>query len=45
MPPELTWSSIEDIGIMLQEKFPDLDPLTVRSADLHRYRRRTPRLR
>ena len=37
MPPELTWSSIEDIGIMLQEKFPDLDPLTVRFTDLHKY--------
>lgn len=37
MPPELTWSSIEDIGIMLQEKFPDVDPLTVRFTDLHKY--------
>jgi len=37
MPPELTWSSIEDIGLMLQEKFPDVDPLTVRFTDLHKY--------
>ncbi|MBI2682511.1 MAG: Fe-S cluster assembly protein IscX [Acidobacteriales bacterium] len=37
MPADLTWSSIEDIGIMLSEKFPDLDPLTVRFTDLHRY--------
>ena len=27
----------EDIGIALSETFPDLDPLTVRFTDLHRY--------
>ena len=27
----------EDIGIALNERFPDLDPLTVRFTDLHRY--------
>jgi 2Fe-2S ferredoxin len=27
----------EDIGIALSEKFPDVDPLTVRFTDLHRY--------
>jgi FeS assembly protein IscX len=37
MPEQLTWESIEDIGIMLSEKFPDIDPLTVRFTDLHRY--------
>ena len=37
MPADLTWSSIEDIGILLSERFPDLDPLTVRFTDLHRY--------
>jgi FeS assembly protein IscX len=37
MPEQLTWESIEDIGIMLSEKFPDVDPLTVRFTDLHRY--------
>ena len=26
----LKWSDAEDIGIELAEKFPDLDPLTVR---------------
>jgi FeS assembly protein IscX len=31
------WTDTEDIGILLQEKFPDLDPLTVRFTDLHRY--------
>ena len=37
MPIELTWDDAEDIGIMLQEKFPEIDPLTVRFTDLHRY--------
>ena len=37
MPPELTWDDAEDIGILLHEKFPTLDPLTVRFTDLHRY--------
>ena len=27
----------DDIGIALSEKFPDVDPLTVRFTDLHRY--------
>jgi FeS assembly protein IscX len=31
------WRDAEDIGIALSEKFPDLDPLTVRFTDLHRY--------
>ena len=34
---ELLWTSIEDIGILLSEKYPDLDPLTVRFTDLHKY--------
>jgi FeS assembly protein IscX len=37
VPLELTWDSAEDIGILLVEKHPDLDPLTVRFTDLHRY--------
>jgi FeS assembly protein IscX len=37
MPREITWNDAEEIGIQLQEKFPDLDPLTVRFTDLHRY--------
>jgi FeS assembly protein IscX len=32
----LTWSSFEDLGIALAEKFPDLNPLTVRFTDLHK---------
>jgi FeS assembly protein IscX len=34
---KLTWKDTEDIGIALSEKFPDLDPLTVRFTDLHRW--------
>ena len=37
MPREIHWTDSEEIGIQLQEKFPDLDPLTVRFTDLHRY--------
>jgi FeS assembly protein IscX len=33
---EILWADAEEIGIQLQEKFPDLDPLTVRFTDLHR---------
>ncbi len=32
----LMWEDAEEIGIALAEKFPDLDPLTVRFTDLHR---------
>ena len=37
MPREILWTDAEEIGIQLQEKFLDLDPLTVRFTDLHRY--------
>jgi FeS assembly protein IscX len=37
MAREITWSDAEEIGIQLQEKFPELNPLTVRFTDLHRY--------
>lgn len=37
MPKKLTWDDAEDIGIELSEAHPDLDPLTVRFTDLHRY--------
>jgi FeS assembly protein IscX len=30
----MKWSEAEDIGIALYEKYPDLDPLTVRFTDL-----------
>jgi FeS assembly protein IscX len=37
MPPQLTWTDSEDIAILLHERFPDLDPLTVRFTDLHQW--------
>jgi FeS assembly protein IscX len=37
MPREILWTDAEEIGILLAEKFPGLDPLTVRFTDLHRY--------
>ena len=30
----MKWTDSEDIGLALFEKFPDLDPLTVRFTDL-----------
>ena len=35
--PKLTWENAEDIGVALHEKFPSIDPLTVRFTDLHRW--------
>lgn len=37
MPKELTWSDAEDLGILLSEIHPQIDPLAVRFTDLHRY--------
>ncbi|MGP8185250.1 MAG: Fe-S cluster assembly protein IscX [Terracidiphilus sp.] len=37
MPREILWTDAEEIGIQLAEKFPGLDPLTVRFTDLHRF--------
>ncbi|HUB98477.1 MAG TPA: Fe-S cluster assembly protein IscX [Solirubrobacterales bacterium] len=37
MAREIHWTDAEEIGIGLQEKYPDVDPLTVRFTDLHRY--------
>ncbi len=31
----LGWHDAEDIGIALFEKYPEMDPLTVRFTDLH----------
>jgi FeS assembly protein IscX len=33
----LGWRDAEDIGIALSERYPDVDPLTVRFTDLHRW--------
>ena len=37
MAQEILWTDAEEIGIQLAEKHPDIDPLTVRFTDLHRY--------
>lgn len=34
MTLKLTWNEYEDIALALFERFPDLDPLTVRFTDL-----------
>ena len=33
----MTWRDAEEIGIALSERHPDVDPLTVRFTDLHRW--------
>jgi FeS assembly protein IscX len=33
----MTWTDFEDLAIALQEKFPDVDPLTVRFTDLRQW--------
>jgi FeS assembly protein IscX len=37
MSDALDWDNVEGIGLRLAEKFPDLDPLTVRFTDLHKW--------
>src|SRR5258708_29125807 len=37
MAKQLTWDDAEDLGILLSEVHPELDPLAVRFTDLHRY--------
>ncbi|MGB6482301.1 MAG: Fe-S cluster assembly protein IscX [Candidatus Acidiferrales bacterium] len=37
MPAKFDWDNTEEIGIRLAEKFPDVDPLTVRFTDLHKW--------
>jgi len=33
----LKWTDAEEIAVQLAERFPGLDPLTVRFTDLHRW--------
>jgi FeS assembly protein IscX len=37
MPKQLTWDDADDIGILLSEAHPEIDPLTVRFTDLHNH--------
>jgi len=34
MAKEIHWQDSEEIGIQLQEKYPEVDPLTIRFTDL-----------
>ena len=34
MPKKLDWKDVEDLGILLHEKMPDVDPLTVSFTNL-----------
>jgi FeS assembly protein IscX len=29
------WKDVEEVGLLLFEKYPEIDPLTVRFTDLH----------
>ena len=35
--PGLSWDQHDSIALALLEKFPDVDPLTVRFTDLHKW--------
>ena len=35
--PELGWTDVEEIALRLIEAHPDVDPLTIRFTDLHRW--------
>ena len=37
MAKPFSWTDVEEIAIALHEQHPDLDPLTVRFTDLHRW--------
>ena len=34
---KISWTDTEEIGIQLAEKFPNIDPLSVRFTDLHKW--------
>jgi len=34
---KLSWDDAEEVALALSEKFPGLDPLSVRFTDLHRW--------
>lgn len=34
---EIDWTDAEEIGILLQEKYPEIEPYSVRFTDLHKY--------
>jgi FeS assembly protein IscX len=42
MAKELTWDDAEDLGILLSEAHPEINPLEVRFTDLHQYVTKLP---
>ena len=34
---EISWTDTEEIALRLMEKYPEVDPLSVRFTDLHRW--------
>jgi FeS assembly protein IscX len=34
---KLNWNTLDDIGLALYEKFPQIDPATIRFTDLHKW--------
>ena len=45
MRKDLTWDDVDDIGILLSEKHPEVDPLSVRFTELHGYVTELPEFR
>ncbi len=37
MRPKLMWTDAEEIAVLLHERHPGVDPLTLRFTDLHRW--------
>ena len=37
MARDIDWTDTEEIGILLQEHHPEIEPYSVRFTDLHRY--------
>lgn len=37
MPAKLRWTDSEEIALLLSARFPEVDPLSVRFTDLHRW--------
>ncbi|HET9024129.1 MAG TPA: Fe-S cluster assembly protein IscX [Burkholderiaceae bacterium] len=35
--PALKWTDVQEIAVELAEKYPDVDPTTVRFTDLHNW--------
>ena len=37
MPREINWNDVLEIGIQLQERYPEVEPFSVRFTDLHKW--------